>query len=70
MHFEAIDIPGLSAVNHSSAQVNADLYLISFAELAVKKVENLLKKFQHVAVKELASLGKDRSSHSTANYEN
>ena len=70
MHFEAIDIPGLSAYWHSSAQVNADLYLISFAELAVKKVENLLKKFHKVAVKELASLGEQRSFHSTANYEN
>ena len=55
MHFQAIDIPGLSASKHTSAQVNADLYLISWAELAVKKVENLLKKFhEEVTFKELA----------------
>ena len=58
MHFEAIDIPRHSAYEHSSAQVNADLYLISWAELAVKKVENLLNNFQEVTVKKLASLGK------------
>ena len=50
MHFEAIDIPGHSAFEHSSAQVNADLYLISWAKLTVKKVENLLNNFQDVAV--------------------
>ena len=70
MHFEAIDIPGHSAEYHSSEQVNADLYLISWAELAVKRVENLLNKFQKVSVKELASLGKERNRLSTTNYEN
>ena len=51
MNFKAIEIPRHSAKNHSSAQVNADLYLISWAELAVKKVENLLDNSQEVIVK-------------------
>ena len=50
MYFEAIDIPGHNAEDHSSAQVGADLYLISWAEIAVKKVENLLNKFKEVTV--------------------
>ena len=70
MHFEAIDIPGHRSLRHSSAQVNADLYLISCDKLAVKKVENLLNRFHKVSVKELASLGKERRRHSSVNFKN
>ena len=70
MHFEAIDIPGHSAEKYSSAQVNSDLYLISWASLALKKFENLLSNFQKVNVKHLASFGKERRTHSSANYKN
>ena len=70
MHFEAIDIPGHSAYEHSSVQVNADLYLISEEKLAVKKVENLLNNSKEVTVKELASLGKKLVWHSAVNYKN
>ena len=49
--------------------MNTDLYLISWAKLAVKKVENLLNNLE-VSVKELASLDKECLLHSIVNYEN
>ena len=57
LHYNEIEIPGLSAKDHSSAQVEHDLYLISFAELAVKKVENLLNDLHNVKVTNLGTLG-------------
>ena len=69
MHFEAIGIPGHSAESHSSAQVGPDLYLISWADLAVKKVENLLAGLEKVQVEVMATLGKERKWHSSVNFE-
>ena len=51
MVYEAIDTPGPSVTGYSSSvQVKNDLYLITWAELELKKVENLLDKLQKVKV--------------------